>query len=128
MSAVATVFPVDEANFDARVVAASFAAPVLVDIGADWCAPCKVLTPRLQHAVEAHGGAVRLALVDADENMRLAGRHQVRGFPTVIAYRNGREAARFHGAQTPAFLRAFIADLLAASDSPTSGPQPAAAS
>ena len=104
----ATVFDVTEEDFDAAVVARSQQTPVLVDIGADWCAPCVVLGPLLHRLAQGYGGAFLLANVDADENMRLAGRHKVRGFPTVIAYSRGVEIDRFHSAQTEGFLRKFI--------------------
>ncbi len=99
---------VGEEDFEERVAKRSHAVPVLVDIGADWCAPCRVLTPLLERLAKDYGGAFMLANVDADENMKLAGRHKVRGFPTVIAYSRGEEIDRFHGAQTEGFLRRFI--------------------
>jgi putative thioredoxin len=102
----AIVFDVTEEDFDAAVVARSQQTPVLVDIGADWCSPC--LGPLLDRMARSYGGAFLLANVDADENMRIAGRHQVRGFPTVIAYSRGVEIDRFHSAQTEGFLRKFI--------------------
>ncbi|HMM54412.1 MAG TPA: thioredoxin domain-containing protein [Candidatus Desulfobacillus sp.] len=103
---------VSEADFEERVLAASHSRPVLVDIGADWCGPCRVLAPRLERLAHEYAGAFLLANVDADENMRLAGRHKVRGFPTVVAYSRGAEVARFHSAQTDGFLRRFIDDVL----------------
>ncbi|MCM2288291.1 MAG: thioredoxin domain-containing protein [Sulfuritalea sp.] len=106
--ATATVFDVTEEDFDAAVVARSQQTPVLVDIGADWCAPCRVLGPLLDRLARGYDGAFLLANVDADENMRIAGRHKVRGFPTVIAYSGGVEIDRFHSAQTEGFLRKFI--------------------
>ena len=108
------VYDVEEADFEQRVVVRSSEAPVLVDIGAEWCAPCRVLTPSLERLAHAYAGAFLLAKVDADENMRIAGRHQVRGFPTVIAYVNGVETARFHSNQSESFLRRFIDDAIAA--------------
>ncbi len=104
----ATIFDVTEEDFDAAVVARSRQTPVLVDIGADWCAPCRVLSPLLERLTRSYDGAFLLANVDADENMRIAGRHKVRGFPTVIAYSHGVEIDRFHSAQTEGFLRKFI--------------------
>lgn len=101
-------YDVTEADFDERVVARSRQLPVLMDIGAEWCGPCLVLTPLLEKLAIAYHGRFLLAKVDADENMRIAGRHQVRGFPTVIAYSHGREIDRFHSAQTEGFLRRFI--------------------
>lgn len=112
--AMGLVYDVEEADFEQRVVARSAEAPVLVDIGAEWCSPCRVLTPRLEQLAADYAGGFLLAKVDADENMRIAGRHQVRGFPTVIAYVRGVETARFHSNQSEGFLRKFIDDAIAA--------------
>ena len=99
---------VEEVDFDDLVVLRSHETPVLVDISADWCAPCRVLAPLLHKMVFAYDGKFLLGMVDADENMKIAGRHKVRGFPTVVAYSHGVEIDRFHGAQTEGFLRSFI--------------------
>lgn len=103
---------VEEADFDELVVARSQQSPILLDIGAEWCAPCNVLGPRLEKLAQEYGGRFLLAKVDADENMRIAGRHKVRGFPTVIAYSRGVEVDRFHSAQPDHFLRQFIDRLI----------------
>ena len=105
-------YDVEEADFDERVVARSQETPILLDIGAEWCAPCKVLGPRLEKMAKEYNGKFLLAKVDADENMRIAGRHRVRGFPTVIAYSRGQETDRFHSAQPDSFLRRFIDKLV----------------
>lgn len=105
-------YDVTEADFDQLVVARSHDVPVLLDIGADWCSPCLVLGPMLEKLAEEYDGKFVLAKVDADENMRIAGRHKVRGFPTVIAYSCGMESARFHSAQPLHFLRSFIDKLV----------------
>jgi thioredoxin 1 len=121
-------YDVEEADFEQKVVLRSNQTPVLVDIGAEWCGPCLVLTPLLEKLVKAYGGQFLLAKVDADENMKIAGRHKVRGFPTVIVYSHGVEIDRFHSAQTEGFLRRFIDGVIerhagAASSDPV--PQPA---
>ena len=105
-------YDVEEANFDTLVVARSHEVPVLLDIGADWCSPCLVLGPMLEKLAQEYAGRFVLAKVDADENMRIAGRHKVRGFPTVIAYSRGQETDRFHSAQPLHFLRGFIDKLI----------------
>lgn len=102
------IYNVEEATFDELVIAKSHQTPVLVDISAEWCAPCRVLGPLLHKMADAYKGAFILALVDADENMKIAGRHKVRGFPTVIAYSRGVEIDRFHSAQTEGYLRNFL--------------------
>ena len=105
-------YNVEEDSFDDLVVAASHNIPVLLDISADWCGPCRVLGPLLHKMVTAYDGKFILGIVDADENMKIAGRHKVRGFPTVIAYSRGVEVNRFHGAQTEGFLRDFLDRLI----------------
>ena len=105
-------YEVEEENFDKLVVARSHEVPVLLDIGADWCGPCLVLGPMLEKLATEYAGKFVLAKVDADENMRIAGRHKVRGFPTVIAYSRGKETDRFHSAQRESFLRQFIDKLI----------------
>jgi len=101
-------YNVEEADFEQLVVARSHEIPVLVDISADWCAPCRVLAPLLHKLVFDYNGRFLLGIVDADENMKIAGRHKVRGFPTVVAYSHGVEVDRFHSTQTEGFLRRFI--------------------
>ena len=102
------IYNVEEADFDELVIAKSHMTPVLVDISAEWCAPCRVLGPLLHKLAGAYNGTFLLALVDADENMKIAGRHKVRGFPTVIAYSHGVEIDRFHSSQTEGYLRNFL--------------------
>jgi putative thioredoxin len=122
-------YDVEEADFDELVVVRSHQAPVLLDIGAEWCAPCRVLTPRLEKLATEYAGRFLLAKVDADENMRIAGRHGVRGFPTVVCYSRGVEIGRFNSNQSEGFLRNFIDDAIGRHMSGTEGagfaPQPA---
>src|ERR1019366_5028497 len=105
-------YDVAEADFDDLVVARSHEVPVLLDSGADWCSPCRVLGPMLEKLAKEYAGKFVLAKVDADENMWIAGRYKVRGFPTVIAYSRGQETDRFHSAQPENFLRHFIDKLI----------------
>lgn len=106
---------VTEANFEEKVIEASKKILVIADLSAEWCAPCRVLEPLLTRLVAEYRGKFVLARIDADENMRIAGRYAVRGFPTVIAFIGGREVERFSGAQTEGTVRRFIDRLLPAS-------------
>ena len=104
------IFDVSFEDYQLKVIAASYEAPILVDLWADWCMPCLLIAPKLKTLIEENAGRLKLARleVDAGENMRLAGKYKVRGFPTVILFVDGEEIGRFHGAQPLSFLRAFI--------------------
>lgn len=104
------IFNVDLEQFDDRVLLASHETPVLVDLWAEWCSPCLVIAPILKQLIEEYDGDLLLAKVevDEDENMKLAGRYQVRGFPTIILISKGEEAARFSGAKPLSFIRDFV--------------------
>ncbi|MEJ2592637.1 MAG: thioredoxin domain-containing protein, partial [Candidatus Thiodiazotropha sp.] len=85
------IYDADEASFESTVVRASHEQPILVDFWAEWCAPCLSLAPALERVIDELEGLVRLAKVEVDDNMHLAGHYRLRGFPTVILFVNGEE-------------------------------------
>ena len=97
-------------NFDQQVLAPSHERLVILDISAEWCGPCKVLEPIINAVTAEYDDSELLfAKLEAeDENMKIAGRYGVRGFPTVIAFISGEEVGRFHSAQSAEFVRDFI--------------------
>jgi putative thioredoxin len=104
------IFDVGLADFDDRVIMASYQTPVLVDLWADWCSPCIVIAPVLKQLIEEFQGQLKLAKVEVDEgeNMKIAGRYQARGFPTVMLFVDGEEVDRFSGAKPLSFIRDFV--------------------
>jgi thioredoxin len=107
------VTDVTEATFETEVVARSEELPVVVDFWAEWCGPCRMLTPVLEREVAAREGRVALAKVDVDANPGLAERFGVRGIPAVKAFKRGHVVREFVGAVPPQAVGEFL-DALAA--------------
>jgi putative thioredoxin len=91
------------------VIERSQREPVVVDFWADWCGPCKMLTPVLEQETNAQG--VTLAKVDVDANQEVAREYGISGIPAVKAFRNGQVVAEFVGAQPAVRVKEFLDDL-----------------
>ena len=99
-------------TFEADVIEQSKTLPVVVDFWADWCAPCKTLTPVLEQAIGDRNGEIALAKVDTDANPDLAMRYDVRGIPNVKAFRDGQVVDEFVGVLSAPAVDAFLDKLL----------------
>ena len=111
MMAFENSIEVNEINFEYEVVTFSKNVPVLVDFWAEWCQPCKTLSPILEKITAEANGSLRLAKVDIDKNPNLAGQYNVRSIPTIKAFINGQVAGEFVGAQPEGRIRDFISKL-----------------
>ena len=87
---------VTDASFDADVLNAE--GPALVDFWAEWCGPCKQISPALEEMATEMGGKVTIAKVNIDDNPGVPSKYGVRGIPTLILFKNGEVAATKVGA------------------------------
>lgn len=102
---------VTESDFEYEVIAFSKQVPVIVDFWAEWCRPCKTLTPLLEKYALESQGTFRLAKVNVDDNPNLALRFNVRSIPNVKAFRDGQVVSEFLGLQPEPRVKEFIRNL-----------------
>ena len=97
-------------NFEAEVTQAD--VPVLVDFYADWCGPCKMMSPILDSIAEKYNGKIKIGKCDVDSNEGLAMRYQIMSIPNMIIFKNGEIAKQLVGARSQADLEAEIEEAL----------------
>ena len=110
------IIDVTDATFETEVLARSEHTPVVVDLWAPWCGPCRQLGPMLEAAVDATAGKVVLAKVNVDENPRIAQTFQVQSIPAVFALDGRRVVDGFVGAKGRPEIDDFVARLLPTDD------------
>lgn len=108
----ALIVEVTTENFQTEVLQRSMTVPVVVDFWADWCGPCKQLSPVLQKLVQEYGGRFVLATIDVDANQEIAQSAQVQSIPTVLAILKGQAVPLFQSALPEADVRAYLEELL----------------
>ena len=104
----------DTASFSNDVIEASKTGPVLVDFWADWCAPCKQLTPILE-LVKSYKGLIKLVKIDTEKNQELSQQLQIQSLPTVYAFYEGQPIDGFSGAMPENEVKKFINKVIDAS-------------
>jgi len=102
------VIAVTAQNFHQIVIEGSHERPVLVDFWADWCAPCRMLTPVLISVADAYGGKLLVAKVNTEEEQALAAEFGIRSLPTVQLFKEGKPIDQFMGALPEPQVRAFL--------------------
>jgi putative thioredoxin len=103
---------VTDATFETDVIERSKTVPVIIDLWAPWCGPCKTLTPILEKVVTEAQGLVELAKVNVDENPQVSQAFQVQSIPAVYAMKDGQVVDGFMGAQPESEVVALVQRLL----------------
>jgi thioredoxin 2 len=104
----------DAGDDDFAQVAEAAQVPVLVDLWATWCGPCRMVSPALERVATEMAGRLKLVKVDVDQAPRLAGRFEVQAVPTLMILDRGRVVARHAGAAAAPVLKAWVERSLAA--------------
>ncbi|MEU5380742.1 thioredoxin [Streptomyces sp. NPDC005968] len=104
---------VDAGDNDFTDVVEKASVPVVVDLWATWCGPCRMVTPALEQVARELAGRIKLAKVDVDKNPRVSGRFQVQAVPTLLVLDHGESVARQTGAAPAHVLRSWVEQVVA---------------
>ena len=100
------VHDISEAALDDELLQSE--QPILVDFWAPWCAPCRAMTPALEAAAKELWGNARVFKINVDDNPSISPRFDVRGIPTLILFKDGREASRLVGLSSKEQIEALV--------------------
>jgi thioredoxin 1 len=103
---------VSEATFDRDVIELSHRTPVVVDFWAEWCGPCKMISPVLEDIAKEHAGRIQIAKLNVDDNPNIARRYDVMSIPTLLLFTDGEVKKRLVGAKGKAQLLEELSEFI----------------
>jgi len=103
---------ITDANFEAEVIKSN--VPVVVDFFADWCGPCRALSPIVEELARDYAGRIKIGKLDVDQNQAIAARFNVMAIPTLILFKTGKNVDKVMGLESKGELRKRLDKLLAA--------------
>lgn len=101
---------VNNGNFQKEVIQSS--QPVVVDFYADWCGPCRMISPIMEQIADDYEGRVKIAKLNVDENEATASQYRVMGIPTLVFFKDGKEVKRLVGVHPKPHITAVLNDLM----------------
>src|SRR5205085_8066582 len=105
------IVQLNQQNFPVEVLQSS--TPVLVDFWAEWCGPCKMITPILEELAEEYQGRLKIGKVNIDEQQALAAEYDIRAIPTLLLFKQGQVADQIVGLKSKRDLKASFERLAA---------------
>lgn len=105
---IPAVIEVNDDSFQEKVVELSKKVPVLVDFYADWCTPCRILSPTLEKIVKENKGKLVLAKVNVDESQLIVGEFNIMSVPTVVLFKDGNVVDSFVGALPEPYIKDWL--------------------
>ena len=93
-------------NFEAEVLQSDI--PVLLDLWAEWCGPCRIVSPIVEELADEYAGKMKVGKVNVDDNGDLAVKYNVQSIPTLLIFKNGKEEERIIGARPKQAFKAKI--------------------
>ncbi len=102
---------VTDAEFEQEVLNSDL--PVMVDFWAEWCGPCRVVSPIVEELAEEYDGKVKFVKLDTEENFDIPARYDVLGLPTLLVFKGGQQIDRINGAKPKRELKRHLDEVLA---------------
>ena len=108
---MADIADVTDQNFEEEILKSDL--PVVIDFWAEWCAPCKAISPIIEGLAEKYGDRVKIVKMDIDSNQNTPGQYGIRAIPTILMFKNGEVVEQLQGARSKKDFEAAIEKLLA---------------